>query len=163
MAIRRWVWVVFGVMAFLGVGCLGMIGAGAWFLSKHVDVREMPRQAIEREFQDIRGRFKGQEPLLDRRGRRVSTDRLEERATTYQGPLPTRMCIMAWERGEPRRVRICIPLWLLKFKTGKGIKIDVPEAGVERLEIDAEDIERAGPALLVDATEDKERVLVWTE
>jgi hypothetical protein len=164
MAIRRWVWVVVGIFAVLCVGCLGMVGAGAWFISRHVEVREMARPDIEREFAQIRARFKGQEPLLDRDGRRgISTDRLEARASSYQGPLPTKMCILAWERDDPRRVRICIPFWLLKFKTGKGMKLDIPEAGVERLEIDAEEIERAGPALLVDMTEKHQRVIVWTE
>jgi hypothetical protein len=43
------------------------------------------------------------------------------------------------------------------------MKLDIPEAGVERLEIDAEEIERAGPALLVDMTEKHQRVIVWTE
>ena len=164
MAIRRWVWVVLGLFAFLGVGCLGMVGAGAWFISRHVDVREMSRPQIEAEFTAVRTRFKREQPLLDARGGRgLSTDRLEARASSYQGPLPESMCVLAWEQGESRRVRICIPFWLLKLKSGKGMKLDIPEAGVERLEISAEDIERAGPALLLDHVEKRQRVIVWTE
>ncbi len=164
MAVRRWIWVVIGLFAFAGISCVGMIGAGAWFISRHVEVRELPSREIEAEFAQMRARFRGQKPLLEtRRDLAVASDRLAARASTYSGPLPTALCILAWEDGDPRRARICVPFWLLKLKTGKGLKVGVPEAGIERIEISAEDLERAGPALLLDLTEGRDRVLVWTE
>jgi len=56
-----------------------------------------------------------------------------------------------------------LPFWLLKIKSGKGLKFDVPNGESRRLELSAKDIERAGPALLLDEDTAKSRLLVWTE
>ncbi len=37
------------------------------------------------------------------------------------------------------------------------------EVGLEKLDIKIEDLERAGPSLLVDHTDGRHRLLVWTE
>ena len=37
------------------------------------------------------------------------------------------------------------------------------ESGIERIEVSAEDLERAGPSLLLDRTEGRHRLLMWTE
>jgi hypothetical protein len=71
--------------------------------------------------------------------------------------------MLVWEIGNRKRARICLPFWLLKMKTGKGIKLDVPEGDIGELEISAQDLQRAGPALLLDEQHDGTRVLIWTE
>ncbi|HEY8549697.1 MAG TPA: hypothetical protein VIL35_07070 [Vicinamibacterales bacterium] len=161
---KRWMWIVLGLVAFTAVGCFTVVGAGAWFLSRHVQVKEMPRDAIEAEFTELRARFGDQKPLLDtRRGVRVASERLEARASGYTGPLPERLCVLAWEVGDPRRARLCLPFWLLKIKSGKGLKLSVPDGSIGRIEISAEELERAGPALLLDEKDDRHRLIMWTE
>jgi hypothetical protein len=163
MALKKWIWIGLALFAFLGVGCLGLVGAGAYFVSRHIDVREVNRDEANAEFAALRARFKGQKPLLEVRRGSVSMRALEEKSDRYQGPLPTSLCLLAWEEGEDKRARLCIPFWLLKLKTGKGLKLDMNEAGIERIEVSAEDLERAGPSLLLDRVEGRHRLLMWTE
>jgi hypothetical protein len=163
MALKRWIWIGLGVFAFCGVGCLGLVGAGAWFVSKHMDVRPMKPAEAQAEFAKLRARFKDQKPLLQVRRGSVSMRELEEKSSRYEGPLPAALCLLAWEEGEEKRARICIPFWLLKMKSGKGLKLDMNESGIERIEVSAEDLERAGPSLLLDRTEGRHRLLMWTE
>jgi hypothetical protein len=163
MAVKRWVWVVVAVVAFCGVGCLTIVGAGAYLFVSHFDVREASAADVDAEFSEVRARFKDQRPLLEVKDNSISMRELEEKSHRYVGPLPASLCFLAWEEGESKRARICLPFWLLKLKTGKGLKLDVNEAGIERIEVSAEDLERAGPALLLDRTDGRHRLLMWTE
>jgi hypothetical protein len=164
VTIKPWVWMLVGLLACLGAGCLVVVGTGVYFISQTIDAKRMTPAEAEAEFADVRQRFQHDEPLLEMRdGGAVSTERLEERARNYHGPLPTTLHILAWEEGEHRRVRLSLPLWLLKWKTGHGVNLDLDEAGIEKLEIKAEDLERAGPALLVDRKEGRQRLLMWTD
>jgi hypothetical protein len=161
---RRWVWILLGVLAFGMVSCAGLVGSGVWFFSRHVEVKQMARGDIEAEFTKLRTRFKGQQPILNSHADVATlSDRLEARASAYSGPLPTSLCILVWESGRPQRVRICLPFWLLKMKSGRGLKLDVPNRDLDRVEVSAEEIQRAGPALLLDEDHDRSRVLMWTE
>ena len=163
MALRKWIWIGLGLFAFMGVGCLGLVGAGAYFVSQHLDVRQVNRDQATAEFAELRARFKNQKPLLEVRRGSISMRALEEKSSRYPGPLPTSLCLLAWEEGEEKRARLCIPFWLLKLKTGKGLKLDMKENGIERIEVSAEDLERAGPSLLLDRVEGRHRLLMWTE
>jgi hypothetical protein len=161
---RRWVWILLIIIGVGMVSCAGLVGSGIWFFTQHVQVEEAPRKDIEAEFTKLRGRFHGEKPIIEgRRGMETLSTRLEARATGYSGPLPQNLCMLVWEVGNRKRARICLPFWLLKMKTGKGIKLDVPEGDIGRLEISAEDLQRAGPALLLDEQRDGTRVLIWTE
>jgi hypothetical protein len=163
MALKRWIWIGLALFAFVGVGCLGLVGAGAYFVSRHLDVREVSRDQANAEFAELRARFKDQKPLLEVRRGSISMRALEEKSSRYQGPLPTSLCLLAWEEGEEKRARLCIPFWLLKLKSGKGMKLGGHDAGIERIEVAAEDLERAGPSLLLDRVEGRHRLLMWTE
>jgi hypothetical protein len=164
MATPRWVWIVVGLFAFLAVGCFAMIGTGVYFFRQHVDLKAMSATEASAEINGIRERFKDQRPLIEIESEHeVSTDVLEERANSYKGPLPEHLHILAWEEDERHRVRLTLPFWLLKWKSGHGIKLNLDEVGIERLEVSAEELQRAGPALVVDHTDGRKRLLVWTE
>jgi len=112
----------------------------------------------------MRTRFKDQKPLLDiRHDVGLATERLEARALAYSGPPPKNLCLLVWTQEQPKAVQFCLPFWLLKMKTGRGLKFDVPNGESRRRELSAKDLERAGPALLLDEHNDEARLLVWTE
>jgi hypothetical protein len=162
---RRWVWILLAILFVGMVSCAGIVGSGVWFFSKHVQVKQGAKADIEAEFKTLRTKFKGQQPLLDRRAGGISSlnDRLEARAAAYDGPPPDDLCILIWETGKSESVRICLPFWMLKLKSGRGLKLDVPDHDIQRLEISAEELQRAGPSLLLDEEHDRTRVLIWTE
>jgi hypothetical protein len=162
MAVKRWVWWILGILAFFGFVAMAGIGGCIYFFASHFDARDVTATQAEAEFEGIRARFKDQKPLLEiKRNGTVLVDRLEERAATYKGAKPQALRILAWERGEAKRVRITLPMWLLRWKGTMDLRSS--EVGLEKLDIRVEDLERAGPALLVDHTDGRHRLLVWTE
>ena len=162
MAVKRWVWWVLGTLAFFGFVAMAGIGACVYMVASHFDAKEVTATQAEAEFEAIRARVKDQKPLLEiKRNGQVLVDRLEERAATYKGRRPEALRILAWERGEAKRVQITLPMWLLRMKGTMDLKSS--EVGLEKLNIKIEDLERAGPSLLVDHTDGRHRLLVWTE
>ncbi len=162
MAVKRWIWWVLGIMALFGFVAMAGISACVYFVTSHFDAREVTATQAEAEFEAVRARFKDQKPLLEiKRNGQVLVDRLEERAATYKGRRPESLRILAWERGEAKRVQITLPMWLLRMKGTMDLRSS--EVGLEKLDIKIEDLERAGPSLLVDHTDGRHRLLVWTE
>ena len=162
MAIKRWIWWVLGTVAFFCLLAVAGMGACVYFVASHFDARDVTATQAEAEFEAVRARFKDQQPLLEiKRNGQVLVDRLEERAATHKGARPESLRILAWERGESKRVQITLPLWLLRMKGTMDLKSH--EVGLEKLNIKVEDLERAGPALLVDHTDGRHRLLVWTQ
>jgi hypothetical protein len=162
MAVQRWVWWVLGTLALLFIVALAGMGACVYFVATHFDARSVSPAQAEAEFAAVRERFKEQEPLLEiRDDGELLVERLEERAGRYSGPLPKSLQILAWDRGEPKRVRITLPLWLLKMKGTMDLKSE--GIRLHKLNLNVADIEGAGPALLIDHTEGRSRLLVWTE
>jgi hypothetical protein len=167
---RRWIWITLAVIGFGMLACAGVVGGGIWYVSTQFKMREVAgSENIEREFARTRARFGDQKPLLDmQHGMRLATDRLEARASAYAGPPPKNMCLLVWSDGQPKAVNLCIPFWLLKMNKGEGLKFDVPNGESRRIAVSAEDIEKAGPALLIDERHldddhGRTRLLVWTE
>jgi hypothetical protein len=160
MAVKRWVWFVGGTFAALILFCAVLVGTGVYLFSRHVDTRRVTQAQADAEFAQIRGHFQDPEPLLEIKKDKVYAARLEQRAGTYNGPLPTMLNVLAYDRGEHKRVHLSIPLWLLHMK-GK-MKLQGEDMGVERLDLSVDDIERAGPALLIDHMDGHARLLVWT-
>ena len=167
---RRWIWITLAVIGFGMLACAGVVGGGIWYVSTQFKMREVAgSDNIEREFARTRTRFGDQKPLLDlNRAMSVDTERLDARASAYTGPLPKNMCLLVWSQGQPKAVNLCIPFWLLKMNKD-GLKFDVPNGESRRLSVTAEDIEKAGPALLIDEqhldddNHGRTRLLVWTE
>jgi hypothetical protein len=160
MAVKRWVWIVGGIFATMLLVCVALVGTGFYLFSRHIDARHVTQAQADKEFATIRAHFHNEEPLLEIKNDKVYSNKLEERAGTYSGPLPTVLNVLAYDRRESKRVHLSIPLWLLHMK-GK-MKLQGEDMGVERLDLSVEDIERAGPALLVDHTDGHARLLVWT-
>jgi hypothetical protein len=160
MAVRRWLWITGGCLTTIILCCVVVVGAGFYLFSRHIDARPVTRAQAEREFAEVRARFKDQAPLLEIKHDKVFTGRLEERVGTYHGPQPTTINVLAWDKDDAKRVHLTIPLWLLHMK-GK-MKLHGEDMGLERLDLSVDDIERAGPALLIDHTDGRARLLVWT-
>ena len=72
---------------------------------------------------------------------------------------------MAFDPDDGRVVRLAIPFWLLRLKTGGGsIDFNGNRMNLEDLKLSVADLERFGPTLIVDhASADGNRVLVWSQ
>ena len=161
--VKAWVWVVIGVVVFGILGVIAMAAAGLWFVKSHVDIRSTTVAAATEDFQAIRQRYASMKPLieLDERGHflRANADRP---AGTQR---PQTLNIMAFDPDDGKVVRMELPFWILRLKSG-GAKFDIGRSNVDlaQMRITVEDLERYGPILILDQKDtDGSRVLVWSQ
>jgi hypothetical protein len=161
--VKTWVWIVAGVIGLGILGIVAMAAAGLWFVRSHVDVRSTTVTAVSSDFDAVRARFSTQKPLieLDDHGEfvRANTDR-------PAGTVPPQsLNVMAFDPDDEKVVRMDLPFWLLRLKSG-GSRFSVGGGDVDlkKLRLTVEDLERFGPTLIVDHKDSKgSRVLVWTQ
>ncbi len=163
--VPTWVWVVAAITIVGVLGLIAIVGAGFYFVSRHMDTAAATPADAAAAFETERARFAGQTPLieLDTEGRfvRAHTD---QRATDH----PERAAylhLLAYNPSEGRLVRFRLPFWLLRTRVGRGtIELDGTRLDLQNLKLTVEDLERYGPALLVDhQSPDGQRVLVWSQ
>ena len=77
--VKTWVWVVLGVVVVCVLCVVAMAGVGIYYFSKHVQTRAASPANAAHDFEQIKLRFAGQKPLIERdeHGRylRSNTDR----------------------------------------------------------------------------------------
>jgi hypothetical protein len=161
--VKPWVWIVVGIVVCGILGVIAMAAAGLWFLKSHVDIRTTTVAAATEDFQAIRQRFAAQKPLieLDERGRflRANTERP---AGTER---PQTLNIIAFDPRDEKVVRMELPFWMLRLKSGGG-RFDIGRSNVDlaRMHITVEDLERYGPILILDQKDTNgSSVLVWSQ
>ena len=160
---RKVLWIVLGVVGFLVLCVVGFAAFGLYFVSRNLDMtKATPIEATD-SFETVRARFKDAPILTIDADERVTLSRPPPDAPPAERP--TKMYVMAYDRDDERIVRVTVPFWMLRMSrenirlgSGRGGDIDF-----EKLRITAEELERYGPALLLDHTEDRNRVLVWTQ
>jgi len=163
---KTWVWVVVGVIVAGILGIVAIAAASIYYVSRHVDTREVSPAMASREFDEVRARFASQKPLieLDERGDLVRTN--PDRPAQKNPKSPEQIHVLAFDSREGRMVRVTIPFWLLRLKVG-GTTIDLNRGGkmnLDDLKLSVEDLERFGPTLIIDhSSRDGERVLVWSQ
>jgi hypothetical protein len=116
-----------------------------------------------RRFAAIRASAGGGAPLLtlDDQGR------VTRRQDPPSGgrPRPARLGVLAYRAADQRLVTVDMPFWFFKLK-GPAAQFAVRGTGLDlqRLQITAADLERYGPAVVIDhAAGSGDRLLVWTE
>lgn len=162
---RTWVWVVIGVFFVLVVLAIAGITFTVAFFRQSMTVTAMNSNNATEQFDAIRARYPGQQPLIQIVDGRP--EYIADRATksgTVTAPLKT-MHVMAWDDDEEQLVTFAIPFWLLRLKSGP-IQLSAYSRGWDDRGVSfrIEDLERAGPGIVMDITERREgRVLIWAE
>jgi hypothetical protein len=115
------------------------------------------------DFASVRARFATERPLieLDERGDfiRANTDRP---AGTVR---PQTLNVMAFDPDEEKVIRMALPFWLLRLKSGGShFSMNGEAVDLAKMHLTVEDLERFGPALILDHQDRKgSHVLVWSE
>ena len=163
---RTWLWIVFGVLAFLAVCVVALVGGTAYVVSKHVRSELVGRASAEQQFFRQRERFAGQEPLIDVNGAdttdaQVTVHRPREGAQRVE--LQT-MRVLVYDSHQGRRVHIDLPMWLLRLMPSRRLGSVSGDFSFDSGHITIDDIERHGPGLILDARDNRDaQVLIWTE
>ena len=163
--IKTWVWVVISVAVVCILCLVTVAGVGFYFVSKHIDTKEVSPAAAAKEFEAVKAGFEGQKPLieLDSKGQflRAHTDRPAPRHVNT----PDQLYLLAFDPKDQRIVRFSLPFWLLRMKAGNTtIDLNGNRMDLEDLRLTVADLERFDPTLIVDhQSTDGERVLVWSK
>jgi len=159
---RKALWIVLGVIAFIVLCIIAFAAFGLYFVSRNLDMQQATPAEASRAFDDVRARFK-EAPIISVDGRRnVTLSRRPPDQPAAQKP--EMMYVMAFDEEDSRIVRVTIPFWMLrmgreKIRLGRGGDLQL-----EDLHLTAEELERYGPALLMDHRGSSgERVIVWTQ
>lgn len=169
-----WVWVVLGVVGFCVLAFVVLVGGGIYMFRQHVETENASTQDVQKEFEQARQRFAGQQPLVE-----IQKDANDDRQVLVQKPIETAtrrtnlrsIRVLAYDAREGRLVRVDVPVWLARMamsERGGAGRRRISTNG-EDIEFDAgnltfEDVERHGPGLIVDTGDGRGgQVLVWAE
>lgn len=162
---RRWPYVVLGIAVLLVFVGIGVIVAGiAWF-QENMEVQTSTERDATTEFDAIRQKFGGREPLLVMEGDvpRYSKARVEP--PVKDGATLSTFNILAWDPDEEKLARITLPFWLLRMKSDP-IQFSAYASGLDEGDVNLrpEDIEKYGAGVILDTgTASGERVLLWAQ
>jgi hypothetical protein len=161
---RTWLWIVLGVFLLFVVLAVGGLFFAVSFFRQNMSVTEMSMASADSEFDAVRARFAGQKPLIQLvDGRPQYVD--ERAAEPPSSQSLTTMHILAWDDDEEQLVRLSVPFWLLRLKSGP-IQLSAYSQGWDARGVSfrIEDLERHGPGVVLDVNESREgRVLIWAE
>lgn len=161
---KTWIWIIVSVLGACVVLLMVLVGAGVYYVSKHIDTEHASVADAGKAFDTARAAFKEQRPLieLDANERPRAGRSLTEIPTSNVRPHELR--ILVWNPEEGRIVRLSLPFWLLRFSRDNVNVMDDGGFDFRRLKLDVKELERIGPALVLDARgRSGERVLVWTQ
>jgi hypothetical protein len=151
---------VVGVLAFVGIVGLSL---ATWFFVSVFERETADEPAATLSFDDVRRRFPGEEPVLAIVEDREAVVRREPPASAPARPLE-RLQLLVWDPGDEGLSRVTLPFWLLRLKAGPLDAASRISVNDHRVNLTVEQIERYGPALLVDhAGRNGDRLLIWTE
>lgn len=161
---RSWIPIVIGIFLLFAVVAVSAIVLTAMWFRQNMSVTRSDEDAATQQFEDVRRRFPGQEPLIQLVDGRpqYAANRVSE--ADPAAPL-TSVHVIAYDRDEGNTVTFSLPFWLLRMKSGP-IRISAYQQGWDDRGVSfrVEDIEKHGPGIIVDVTEPNEgRVLIWAQ
>jgi len=170
---RGCLWIALGVALLLVIiGGAAIVGGGYWVYRQVVLPQAQPVDpaAAAREFEAVRARFAGQGPVfeLEKTGDGRATVRFrKDQVPPSSSAGISRIHFLAYDTSKRTLVRFSVPYWLFRYMPNARVTIrenGEPMAGWDRMPLPVEELERIGPALLVDGSDpDRGQVIVWTE
>lgn len=161
---RTWLWILLGVFVFLFVVGISMAAFTAYWVTSNMEFVATAAPDAGKSFDEIRAKFPGQRPLIEF----VNGDRgnvaINEASTASPVKLTT-LHIIAFDDDEGRMMKMAVPFWLLRLKSGP-IAFSSYASGFDddKVRLRVEDIERRGPGIVLDLDHPREgRVLIWAE
>jgi hypothetical protein len=159
---RKALWILLGAFGAIALIIVAFAAFGMIFFVRNVSMEQATTAEADRSFETVRAQFKDK-PIIAIDGRENVT--LQRRPPNAPPPVkPTVLHIMAHDPEDERVVNVKVPFWLLrlgreKIRLGSG-----GDFQLEDLKITAQELERYGPALLLDHRDRSgTRVLVWTQ
>jgi hypothetical protein len=155
--------ILLAILGVVSVLAIAVIGTGIWIVRSMVENVSMNEAEATRSFDDVRARFGDTGPVISLRDGPVLLRRAPETQTA--AALRT-LHILRWDGRAERMSRIDVPFSLLRMRDGLfRVKAEADTNGLSfSTSLRVADIERYGPALLVDdSMPNGDHVLVWSD
>jgi len=167
MAAKKWWPIIVGVVIFVVIVGLGLIGTVAYLVSRQVSVQTVPAQQGTEEFERIRASLAGQKPFIEMPAEDSDAAPIVHREleTHEPGRLST-IHVRVWVASDRKLVRVDLPMWTLRLMGNNPITISGNDEGFRgiKLKVTPEEIERRGPGLILDHAGPRgERIVIWSE
>jgi hypothetical protein len=164
---KKWVPVVIGIVIFVIIVGLGLVGGAVYMFTRQVSIETMPSSSGVEEFEKLRAQHGGQQPFIELPSEDSDAEPVvhKELATGQAGRVTT-VHVRVWIPDERKLVRVDLPMWTLRLMGSRPIRFETGHGSIGRmsLKVTAEDIDRRGPGLIMDhAAPRGERVLIWSE
>jgi hypothetical protein len=162
---RTWLWIIGGVATTGLLALVAVAGAGVYFFSRHVESEPSSGADAVRAFETVAAEFANHRALYE-----LGADE-RPHLTTPLSSLPTSpvkassLRVQAWDPARERVIRLSLPFWLLRLGHDR-MRPSNDDRGfdVHALNLDVDELERIGPALVLDyRNQDGARVLLWTK
>jgi hypothetical protein len=161
---RTWIWIVAGAAIVFVIVLMALAGSGVYFVTHHIRSERSTSADALHAFDAASASLGSPRPLyeLDAADEPHLVRPLSDVPTSASHP--DTLYMLAWDPDQSRLVRVSLPFWLLRLGHHK-VRV-MHEAGFdfERLNLDVDELERIGPALVFDfRNQDGVRVLLWTQ
>jgi hypothetical protein len=160
---KTWLSIAIAVVIVLAILGIGLLGTAFYVFRQHVSAQFVSSDRAETEFEEMRRRFAGQQPLIE-----LSNDHREPIIHPRRGEPAEIQTLRVLDPHAGKLVRVNLPFWLLRMAPSR--KSSFRSAGVfdfdtDRVRLGVDDVERAGPGLVLDARDPGSGalVLVWAE
>jgi len=157
---KRWVkYTLIGVVIAI-VGFAALAGTGAYYFLRHLDTRKATEADTLKEFDAIRARYPGRQPLIELVNPQAGDIRVH-RLVHPQGLHATTLHVLTFnEDGE--RLAADLPLWLMRFSSVNILS----HLGIapDKYRLTLQDVEQYGPGVVADYRRPgKGSVIIWVE
>jgi len=166
---KTWISIIVAVVLVCALAGIAVVGGLAYFVFSHMQTEFIASDSAADRFAQARQRFAGQQPLIEMRDDRIPVVHRPTEAMTAERTRPDLRALrtLVYDPHATKLVDVSIPFWLLRmapsgrlrFLADNGFDFDP-----ERLRLTVDDLDRTGPALLLDHQDRSGvRLLVWTE
>jgi hypothetical protein len=168
MATRKWLPIVAGIVVFVVILGVGLVGGCVYMVKRQVSVRTLTSATEGKaELDRLRTQMAGQKAFIELPEEDSDAAPVihRELATQPTGKVTT-VHVRIWAPRDRKLIRVDVPFWLLRLMGNGPINIQTGDSdfGGVSLKVTPVEIERRGPGLLLDHTEHRgNQVLVWTE
>src|SRR5262245_23819522 len=161
---RTWLWIILGVFGALFLFFILLVGGAVYMFRTHVHNEQLEAATAERQFDEQRARFKGQQPLVEF----VGNSRGDDDATVHR-PSPTAprvkintLRVLIYDLNQNHLIRVEVPGWLMRMMPESRFGGFRGDDEFVRRRITMEDLERHGLGLILDGHNPNTRILIWS-
>ena len=163
---RNWALIIISVGAFVVIVGGGTIAVVSYYVAQQFSFKQdtgVSAESAAKTMAEARERFKGQTAFVEigPHGDPIVHKELEGPA---RQPVSA-VVVLGWDGGHRQGVfRLKMPFWGVTIGNRRNLRVSRPDGRTVDLQVSAEDLERRGPGLILDRTDERGRqLLVWTE